>query len=77
MRPDVLAARLARDAYSVEALIDAGLSHDQAVRLVVDGPRVTPKRPRLSLTGRTRGPLTTTYIWGPDAAVLIGDARWT
>ena len=63
-------------AYTVKALIDAGLSQYEAERLVVDGPRATPEQPRVSLIGRTRGPLTKRYIWGPDAVVLLLDARW-
>jgi hypothetical protein len=71
-----IAQRLQRAAYSPDALIDAGLSSDQARRLLADGPRAVPERPRVRLTGRRRGPPTSTYIWGPDAALLLRDDAW-
>lgn len=67
--------KLKRDAYTASALVEAGLDPALVARLLVDGPRAVPERPRLSLTGRKRGAPTTTYVWGPDADVLLKESR--
>ena len=71
-----LASRLRADAYTADALIEAGGPSAAARTLLADGPRAVLERPRLSLTGRRRGPPTTVYVWGPDAARLLSDERW-
>src|SRR5688500_1941494 len=73
----ILGARrmtLRKDAYTLEALIEAGVPAQVARTLLADGARAIPMRPRVALTGRRRAPLTTAYVWGPDAAVLLADA---
>lgn len=76
----VASARLSHpirpDAYTVDALIDGGLTFDQAESLLVAASNVVPERPFLSLTGRARGSETKVYIWGPDAVELLADAQW-
>lgn len=74
-----------KDAYAPGALVDAGI-HPEVVRtLLADDPAGRLERPRLAMTGRKRGPATSVYVWGPDAAVLLsegqqrrpGGAQWT
>lgn len=68
MRP----TRLRRDAYTIEALVTAGICDGAtALTLLVDGPAAVPVRPRLDLRTRRRGEPTTRYVWGPDATVLL------
>jgi hypothetical protein len=62
--------KLRKDAYSLAALIDAGVPVAVARKLLVAQPS-RPERPRVSVTGRKRDPETTEYIWGPDASVLL------
>lgn len=62
------------DAYTVEALTDAGIPAQVARRLQADGPRCTAMKPLIAIGGRKRAPeATTQYIWGPDAMVLLDD----
>lgn len=63
--------RLRKDAYSLEAIIAAGVAPAVAKTLLADGPAAVPMRPRLALTGRRRGAETREYVWGPDAEVLL------
>lgn len=59
------------DAYTLDAVVQAGVPPQIARKLLADGPRAVSERPRLSISGRRRGELTQTYVWGPDAAVLL------
>ena len=65
--------RFSADAYTVDAIIDAGVPPETARRIVADGPRAVPERPRISVRRRGRAPLTTSYIWGPDANALLAE----
>lgn len=65
--------RFSADAYSLEAVVNAGVPAKVARALVVDGPRAVPERPRVSTSRRGRGPETTSYIWGPDANALLAE----
>lgn len=70
-----MALSLKADAYAPEALIDAGIPPRIVRCLMADGPKAVPERPRLSLSGRKRGHLTTAHVWGPDALVLLSEAQ--
>lgn len=59
-----------KDAYTLDAVIAAGIPAPIARTLLADGPRAVPERPRESTHGRRRAPLTTVYVWGPDANTL-------
>lgn len=59
------------DAYTLEAVVEAGIPAAVARKLLADGPRAVEMRPRLRLAGRGRGPATKSYVWGPDAAALL------
>ncbi len=63
---------LRQAAYTVEALLDAGVPPTVVRTLVADGPRATPERALVSVEGcrRTKEPVTT-YVWGPDAMALL------
>jgi hypothetical protein len=61
-----------KDAYTLEAVIEAGLTPEQARLCLADGPRAVPERARVSMTGRKRTEPTTRYVWGPDANWLLG-----
>lgn len=64
--------RLRSEAYTPEALMDAGIDPHVVATLIADGPRAVPARPLLSLRGKRRAKEPTTrYCWGPDAAVLL------
>ena len=65
--------KLRNDAYTPDALEEAGVPGDVVRTLLADGPNAVPEKPLLSLTSRRRGELTTRYIWGPDAEVLLQD----
>lgn len=62
---------LRKAAYTVEALIDAGVPAARALTLrVAVGQK--PERALVSVRGRTRTRDTITdYVWGPDAMVLL------
>jgi hypothetical protein len=60
------------DAFTVDAVIAAGIPADVARRAVVDGRRATPQRARVSLDGRQRTEPTTQYVWGPDLKFIAG-----
>lgn len=62
--------------WAPEALVAAGLPAETVRRCLADGPRAVPERPRLSTTGRKRGPATTRYVWGPDLRFLTGGTAW-
>lgn len=62
----------AADAYTVDAVIAAGIPAVVARQAVVDGKRATPQRARLSLDGRKRTEPTTQYVWGPDLQFIMG-----
>lgn len=59
-----------KDAYTVGALVDAGI-HPEVARKCVVAAGSKPERPRVALTGRRRGPETSEYVWGPDAVALL------
>lgn len=61
------------DAYSIGAVVEGGVPYAVARRLVADGPRAVPERPRLSIHGRKRGEPTREYVWGPDANTLLAE----
>lgn len=62
--------RLTNTAYTVDALIAAGVPADVALTLRVSAT-APPERPRLRVTGRKRAKQRTTdYVWGPDAMAL-------
>lgn len=63
--------RFRNDAYTVEAVIEAGVPPTVARTLVAD--TTIEERPRLSVTGRKRGEPTTHYVWGNDANVLLSE----
>jgi hypothetical protein len=65
---------LKADAYTLQAIIDAGVPPDVAMTLLVSGPNAVPERALLSVHGRqrTQAPVSA-YIWGPDAMVLLAD----
>lgn len=68
--------KLGNDAYTPEALMDAGLDYKVVKTLLADGPRAVPERPRTTLTGRGREKEPTTrYVWGPDARVLLAERQ--
>lgn len=63
-----------RDAYTVEAVIEAGVPATIARTLLATGPRAVPECPRLTAKGRQRAKRPTTfYIWGPDAESLLAE----
>lgn len=64
-----------RDAYTLDAVIEAGVPREAAVTLLADGVRCVPEHPRLHLKGRGRGKLTTHYVWGSDANTLLREKR--
>lgn len=63
---------LRKAAYTVEAIVAAGVPGEVARTLVADGPRAVPERALVAVTGRTRTkqPITG-YVWGPDAMALL------
>lgn len=66
--------KLRNDAYTPEALMDAGIPPAVVKTLIADGPRAVPERPLLAVGGRKRDKLATTrYVWGPDAMVLLAE----
>lgn len=65
--------KLAADAYTPEALMDAGVDPMVVRTLLADGPRAVPERPLLSVKGRKRGLETMKYCWGPDAMALLAE----
>lgn len=71
---DVLATllRFARrkDAWTPEALVEAGVPGELVTVLVVD-PRAQLEAARVSLTRRQRTDPTRTYVWGPDIRNLL------
>lgn len=64
-----------KDAYSLDAVLESGIPRATAVKLLADGPRAVPERPRLSMHGRKRGEPTTHYVWGPDANTLLKEMK--
>ena len=64
--------RLRAAAYTLDAIIDAGIAPDVArTLLAAAGPHAVPERPLMRVGGRKRDELTTHYVWGPDAMVLL------
>lgn len=63
-----------RDAFTPNALVDAGVPVALVNLLIADGRNAVPERPRVSITGRGRAEEETRrYVWGPDvAAFLVG-----
>ncbi len=63
-----------RDAFTPDALVDAGVPAALVNLLIADGRDAVPERPRLSITGGGRADEETRrYVWGPDvAAFLVG-----
>lgn len=63
---------LRKRAYTVQALVDAGIPAAVAVTLTASGPRAVPERALVSVTGRkrTKQPATS-YCWGPDVNALL------
>lgn len=66
---------LRNEAYTPNALIDAGLAADVVRTLIVDGPRAVPERARESLTGRKRTQPTVHHVWGCDARALLAEVK--
>lgn len=66
------AVALKRDAYTLDAVIEAGIPPAVARTLVADGPNAVPERARTSIEGRgrTKDPIRD-YVWGPDAMVIL------
>lgn len=64
-----------KDAYTLDAVVEAGIPASVARTLLADGPHAVPERPRLSLHGRRRAPLTQAYVWGPDANTLLTNQK--
>lgn len=62
-------------AYTVEAIVAAGVRAEVARTLVADGPRAVPERALVAVGGRkrTKQPVRG-YVWGPDAASLLEGA---
>lgn len=68
-----LLRRLGRkEAWAPEALTAIGLPAALVRTMVVDGARVVPMRPRLTVAGRRRGEASRRYVWGPDIATHLG-----
>ena len=65
--------RLKADAYAPEALVEAGVDPEVVMHLLADDAGGVLERPRLSLTTRKRGHLTSRYVWGPDALILLSE----
>ena len=66
--------RLRPTAYTLDAIIDAGIDPDVAWTLMADGPSAVPERPLLRVAGRRRElEPTTRYVWGPDAMTLLAE----
>lgn len=63
------------DAYTPNALVDAGVPADLVRALIADGPRAVPERARESMTGRKRSQPTVHYVWGPDARRLLSETK--
>ncbi len=65
-----------KDAYTLNAVVEAGIAPALAKTLLADGPRCVPERARLSIHGRKRttNP-TTSYVWGPDANTLLAEKQ--
>lgn len=59
------------DAYTLEAVVEAGVPARIARKLLADGPANVPERPRTSLVRRGRASETRAYVWGPDAVALL------
>lgn len=71
-----MALRLAKDAYTPEALMDAGVDPMVVRTLLADGPNAVPERPRLAVNGRKRAKeATSKYVWGPDAMTLLAEQQ--
>ncbi len=62
-------------AYTLAAVVEAGVPPEVARTLLADDPAQRRERPRLSVTGRKRGAPTLEYVWGPDANCLLEDRR--
>ena len=64
--------KLKSAAYTLEAIIGAGIHPDIARTLLADGPKAVPERAIVSGGGRKRtNEPTTLYVWGPDAMTLL------
>lgn len=61
------------DAYTLAAVVEAGIPPSIARKLLADGPNCIEMRPRVRLAGRGRAPLTKAYVWGPDAVALLSE----
>lgn len=62
-----------RDAYTPDALVQAGVPPELVRTLLVDPKRASPEHARLSVTGRKRTTTPTLeYGWGPDVNYLLG-----
>jgi hypothetical protein len=65
-----------RAAYTLDALIEAGVDPQVAHTLLVDGRRAVPERALVSLYRRQRTPEPIQeYVWGPDAEVLLQEPK--
>jgi hypothetical protein len=62
------------EAWTVAAVVEAGVPDEMARKALVDGPRAEPMRARVSLHGRVRTEPTRHYVWGPDLAFVMGRA---
>lgn len=70
MSKALLAIVRRQEAYTPEALINAGFDPKLVQRAIVDGRHATPERARTKVFGRGRTEPTTFYVWGPDFGFL-------
>ena len=75
-KPTNLALREA--AYTVDALIDAGVPPQVVMKLRADGSRAIPERAYTRVgpgkLPKTKEPIIG-YVWGPDALVLLAEMK--
>lgn len=65
--------RFQKDAYTINAVIEAGVHPATAKTLLASGPNATPMKARCSMHGRRRTEPTQDYVWGPDANTLLAE----
>lgn len=61
-----------KEAYTLDALAEAGVPEGLLRMMLVDSRRAPQERARLSMTGRKRTEPTLDYAWGPDVNFLLG-----
>lgn len=62
-------------AFTVEAVVEAGVPHETALLAIADGPRAVPTRARMTLTGRAWTEPTRRYVWGSDLVFLLSPKK--